>query len=115
MKRRIIYITLILVTLTFIFLGCGAKGKWNEGEYQGVSEGMHGEMSVKVIISDGKISNIEVISQNETAGVGDVAIDKIPLEIINAQSTEVEAISGASESSKAIISAVNDALQKAAK
>lgn len=115
MKKRVLFITLICTIMIVVLSGCGSKNNWNDGQYDGTAEGMHGDVSVSIKIEDGKITDINVTSQNETAGVGDVAIEKIPQEIIDSQSTDVEVVSGASESSKAIVAAVEDALQKATK
>ena len=60
-----------------------------------------------------KIASVEILSQNETKGISDSAIEKIPSEIVEAQSTEVDTVSGATTTSKAIIQAVTDALSKA--
>ena len=115
MKRRAIFVTTLTVIFAFIVLGCGAQSKWNDGEFQGTAEGMHGELSVNVIIDGGKITKIDMLTQNETAGLGDVAVEKVSQEIIDTQSTEVDTVSGASESSNTTITAVNDALEKATK
>lgn len=58
---------------------------------------------------------IEVLSHSDTAGVCNAAYDTIPDAIIAAQSTQVDAASGATVSSKAIMAAVEDALSKVGK
>ena len=83
-----------------------------ENEYIGESNGFGGPVKVKVTMDGDKIANIEVLSHTETAGVSDPAFETIPAAILNAQSTEVDAVSGATVSSKAIMAAVEDALSK---
>jgi uncharacterized protein with FMN-binding domain len=66
-------------------------------------------------VAGGKISAVEVISQAEAAGVADLAFERIPAAIVKQQTTEVEAVTGASTSSKAIMAAAEDALKNAHK
>lgn len=85
-----------------------------ENEYLGIGEGgMGGNVVCKVKIVDGKIEAIEVVEHKETAGISDPAIADMPNVIMEAQSTEVDNVSGATITSKAIKAAVNDALEQA--
>lgn len=59
------------------------------------------------------MTGVKVIECSETIGVGDRAIEQLPFVILDTQSTEVNLISGATVTSKAIIAAVNDALSQA--
>ncbi len=81
-------------------------------EFIGVGTGMGGELTVKVTMDGEKIKSVEILSQNETKGISDPAIEKIPSAIVEAQSVEVDTVSGATTTSKAIIQAVTDALSK---
>ncbi len=82
-----------------------------EGEYLGTSKlCMGNELAVKVTMDGDKIAAIEVVQQQETAGVGSKALDALPAQIIEAQSTEVDAVAGATVSSTALKDAVNNAL-----
>ena len=57
-----------------------------------------------------KIAKIDILSHGDTAGVCNAAYDTVPGKIIDAQSTAVDAATGATVSSKAIMAAVEDAL-----
>ena len=57
-----------------------------------------------------KIAAIDVVQQQETAGVGSKALDALPAAIIEAQSTDVDVVAGATVSSNAIKDAVEQAL-----
>ena len=84
-----------------------------ENEYIGVGTSeIGGEIKVKVTMDGDKIAKIEVLSHNETAGLADPALEQIPEAIIAAQSTSVDAITGATKTSEALIAAVNDALSQ---
>jgi uncharacterized protein with FMN-binding domain len=112
--HRALFVPVSLACLS-LAVSCGAAGKWVDGEFQGKAEGAHGEIAVQVTVGKGRIAKVEVLSQKEEAGVSDVALQRVPEEIVKKQSTEVEAVSGASMTSKAIMAAAQDALQKASK
>lgn len=85
-----------------------------ENEYIGEAPGIHGDpVKVKVTIEDGKIAAIEIVEQHETAGVADPALEAVPGAIVEAQSVDVESITGATVTSDAIKAAVADAIAKA--
>lgn len=87
--------------------------KYSDGTYDGSASGFAGTMQVRVQISNGKISNISVVSHSETPGFYERVIESIPASIISAQETNVDTISGATYTSNGIINAVNNALSKA--
>lgn len=80
------------------------------GVYEGSANGMGGAVKVAVTVEDGKISDVEVLEHKETAGISDPAIEQIPQAIVEAQSTDVEAVTGATVTSEAIKEAVAAAL-----
>ena len=80
------------------------------GVYEGSANGMGGAVKVAVTVEDGKISDVEVLEHTETAGISDPAIEQIPQAIVDAQSTDVEAVTGATVTSEAIKEAVAAAL-----
>ncbi len=82
-----------------------------ENEYVGIGYGI-GRIVVKVKMDGEKIESVSFLEINDTLGICDPAIAAIPAAIVEAQSTEVDAISGATRTSQGIIDAVNDALSK---
>jgi uncharacterized protein with FMN-binding domain len=96
-------------------LSCGGASKWKDGIYPGKADGAHGAVAVRVTVAKGRIARIEVLEQHEEPGVSDLAFKRIPEEMIRKQSLEVEAVTGASLSSKAIMAAAQDALRAAIK
>lgn len=85
---------------------------WRDGIYYGSGTGFNGEVQVEVVIADGKISNISVVSHNDDSSFMSQAQGLIP-NIISSQSTNVDAVSGATYSSRGIIDAVRAALKQA--
>lgn len=87
---------------------------YNDGTYEGVGQGHGGDITVSVTVTDGKLTNVEVVSQNETEAIYSSAVDMIIEGVIaNNGTTNVDAVSGATESSSGIMDAVNDALSQA--
>ena len=116
MKKTSILLCFILICSLSLF-ACAkeSESKWNDGSYEGKAEGVHGDIQLLVTIEKGAIKSIDVTSQAETSGVSEVAFTEVPKSIIDSQSTDVETVTGATVSSEAIITAVNDALNKATK
>ena len=86
---------------------------WKDGTYYGSGTGFNGEVKVKVVIADGQISDISVVSHNDDSSFMGQAEGLIS-DIISTQSTNVDAVSGATYSSRGIINAVRAALKQAA-
>ena len=76
--------------------------------------GMNAKITVEVTISDGKISDITVLSSRDDEPYYSDALAVID-DILSANSVEVDTVSGATYSSGGIIDAVEDALREAAK
>lgn len=89
------------------------NGQYTDGTYEGTASGYSSGLKVQVTISSGKISNVQVVSHNETPGFCERAIETVPAEIVSAQSTNVDTVSGATYTSVGIINAVNSALSNA--
>ena len=83
-----------------------------EYEAQGilsVAPGYGGDIVLDVIMDGDEIADILVLDQNETANLGDAAIDAMIAKIISAQSPDVDVESGATVSSEAVMKAVAEA------
>ena len=88
--------------------------KWKDGTYEGTAQGFGGPITVQVTIKDGKIKSIKIKSAaNETASYFNKA-KKLTKTMVKKQSTNVDAVSGATFSSNGIIRATRNALDKAA-
>ena len=116
MKKRLA-LALVATLAMGIFVGCSAPAKENaggytDGTYEGVGQGYGGDIKVSVEVKSGKISNIELVDvSSETPGIGGVAAPEVTKKIIDAQSTEVEAVSGATGTSNGVKEAVKNALE----
>jgi len=81
------------------------KTELPENTYEGVGKGIGGEVKVQIVVVDGKIESVTVTEQAETEFIAKPALEKIPAAIVEAQSFDVDTVSGATVTSKAIISA----------
>lgn len=82
-----------------------------DGVYEGSSRAGPNKALVRVTIEDERIVTIEIVKHR--AWKGRKAESVIPKRIIEAQSTEVDAVTGATNSSRVIINAVQKAIEKA--
>lgn len=126
MKRKTIVLISLLVASLTVLSGCvssdtdpkstyeiGESGTWTDGTYTETARGKNGNFDVTVIIEDGMISSVTVGDNKETPDRGGVAISQIPDWMVEAQSYEVDAVSGATVTSNGIKDAVARCLEKA--
>lgn len=87
---------------------------YKDGTYYGTGTGFAGNLKVEVVISGGKISNIQIVETNDGSEYIQKASGVIN-QILGAQSTNgIDTVSGATFSSNGIIKAVRNALSQAA-
>jgi uncharacterized protein with FMN-binding domain len=115
-------ISLVLMMIGTIMFGCahtpviGAPinhEKLKDGIYEGSYWGWPNKASVRVTIKGKEIYNIEITEH--LAWKGKKAELPILKRIIETQSTKVDAVSGATNSSRVIMNAVQKAIEKAYK
>lgn len=118
--RTIFALCMITVLMTEILTGCGGNtyeiaesGLWTDGTYTATAEGRNGDFEVTVTIEDGKMISVEVGDNEETEDKGGVAIEMLLPEFVSEQTYEVDAISGATVTSKALKNAVAQCLEEA--
>ena len=80
---------------------------------EGTAQGRNGPITVSVTADEDAIYQIEVLSHEETEGIGTVAATEMPGRIFDTQSLQCDMVSGATISSEAIVAAVADALKNA--
>jgi Na+-translocating ferredoxin:NAD+ oxidoreductase subunit G len=80
-----------------------------DGKYSGTAKGHNADITVEVTVAGGKITAITVTDHKETANRFENAVDVID-QIIEKQSVQVDAASGATVTSDAIVKAVQNAL-----
>ena len=103
--KRTLRLTLTCA-LAAVMCACTATAENLTGE----AEGYGGPLKVAVTVEEGKITQVRVTEHKETEGVGTKAIDTLPDAIVQANSTQVDVVAGATYTSKAILAAVDNAL-----
>lgn len=89
--------------------------EYTDGTYSGKAQGFGGEVSVQVLVKEQKITEINILSADgEDGAYLTMAKDVIPA-MLEAQSADVDTVSGATFSSMAIRDAAKQALEEAVK
>ena len=92
-----------------------ASGAYKDGEYLGKASAYNGNVEVKVSISGGKITAIDIVKTKDDEEYFFDAQKKVIPEILEKQSTDVDTVAGATTSSEGIAHAVQKALAEAKK
>lgn len=91
------------------------SGAYKDGECFGKASAYNGNVEVKVTISGGKITAIDIVKTKDDEEYFFDAQKKVIPEILEKQSTDVDAVAGATTSSEGICHAVQKALEEAKK
>ena len=90
---------------------------YTPGTYTVTTPGMKGDMTVDVTFSEDAITDIKVVDQHETYGIGygmeTTPIEVIPAQIIENQSLDVDMVTGATLTSTFLKNAVSQAVEQA--
>lgn len=105
-KFMFFFLALVLVA-ALAAVGCGEDVP-AQGEGQGYNEDE--PIQVEVTLEDGMITDITILGHAETDGIADPALEQTPQDIIDAQSSNVDAVTDATATSEGIMEAVNDAV-----
>lgn len=93
--------------------GKTAAAAFAAGTYRVSAMGCNGLIELDVTLGETTIEAITVVSEKETIGIGDEAIEKVAGDIVAYQTLDVDTVSSATLSSNAVKSAVADALTQA--
>lgn len=80
---------------------------------QGTGVGKHGDVTVAVTFDSGKIKDIKIVKQQENPVLAAKVFTDLKQHVIDTNSVQLDAISGATFSSKGFLDAVADAAKKA--
>ncbi|NLV52862.1 MAG: FAD-binding protein [Bacteroidales bacterium] len=107
--------TLGILATALILCGC-AQDKtltFTPGSYEKTVIGYNGPLSVRVTFSDSCITDINILSHEEMSHVGSFAFDELIPQIKEANGVGVDAVSGATITSIALMNAVTQAAEEA--
>jgi len=103
------YITYIALA-TGIILGCASLKTGNAVFYEGAAMGYRDMIHVRVGMEDGAITEITVIESSEDSAIGGAAIEELTDLVLMYNTTEIDAVSGATETSRGFLEAVENAI-----
>lgn len=89
------------------------KHIFKPGAYQVEAKGHNSSLPMTVFFSENEIIDIKIDNSQESEGLSDEAFELIPHDILRGQTLNVDAVSGASASSRGIITGVSEAIEKA--
>ena len=90
-----------------------APSTFNPGTYTAQVNGHNAPLTVQVTVGKNRIEKIDYSKNLETIGVGRVALDIVSKKILDHQSVGVDAVTGATISSFALMQGVKDCLKQA--
>ena len=80
------------------------------GTYSVTASGHNGKVPMKVTFSKDRIENIDIDTKGETTGIADTVWERMPEQIISGQTLNIDAVSGASDTSRGVLDGVADAV-----
>ncbi|MCT4509042.1 MAG: FMN-binding protein [Tepidibacter sp.] len=121
--KRLKLIWFMLIVTSLFLTGCASKEvsimneeiTYKNGTYIGEGKGKDSTIKVEVTLKDDKITDIKMISQNDTAGYAQKAFNNIKAEVLENEDYNVDNVSGATKTTKGITDAIQNALEKSQK
>ncbi len=113
LSKRIVSCIACVGLIAFCIWGSTYVVEHEGHQYDGAADGFAGEIKVSVFVEDGTITDITYQTEGETPSIGGSAIKALRTKILKTQNTQIDAISGATYSSRGFLSAVNTALAEA--
>lgn len=83
------------------------------GTFEGVGVGMQGDIKVSMKVENGSITAVDIVESKETPHVAEVALERIPAQIVEHQSLSVDTVTGATLCSMGIMTAAAEAAEAA--
>ncbi len=110
--KKMIPLLSALAAVALLFMSCGAKDAYTPGTYLGEGQGHGGTIVVSVTVDKKAIQSIEV-TENPESEFSLKPMNTLIEKAIKANSGDIDAVSGASETSAGMITAIQAALAKA--
>ncbi len=88
-------------------------GTYVPGTYTGEADGFGGKVSVTITVDEESITDVTAVGDDETEDVGGAALEELAAQILEAQSADIDGVSGASFTSDGIRAAAQAAIDAA--
>ena len=118
MKKKLLTCMLACVMSVSLF-GCSSTSnstaaEAKDGTYTATAQGFEkGDVKVTITVKDGKITDAEVDSSSQSKSYGADAAEGLAKEIVEAQSGDIDVVSGATATRDAVSEAVEDCMKQA--
>jgi fumarate reductase flavoprotein subunit len=116
MKQKTV-LGILIIFAAGLCLSCAGltagSGNYAPGTYEGRAQGFRGPVHVAVLVDTGGIRGIEILESADDESVGGAAMEELAELVLEWGSTDIDGISGATESSAGFLAATEDALKKA--
>ena len=106
MKKMMSVLLCALLMIGMMIPASAEAIAYQAGVYTAEGQGHNGMVKVEVTFSENAIESIKVLDHNETPGVSDVPLERIPAEIVQYQSLAIDTIASATYTSNAVLEAV---------
>lgn len=107
--KKVMHLFVVLILVAGL-ISCQSSGGGKSGSYSGTARGFGGDVKVTLDIANGQITNAKAEGAGETPAIGGRALDLMPAAMKAANSINVDGVSGATYTSKAILEAAQSAL-----
>ncbi|MDO4549043.1 MAG: FAD-dependent oxidoreductase [Clostridia bacterium] len=109
--RRFLIVLALALSMSIVM--CVDGMAYTQGTYSAQGQGNNGPVQVEVSFDEDLIVSVVVTDHGETPGISDPAISQIPDAIVSQQSLLVDTVSSATNTSRAILDAVEDCVVQA--
>ena len=113
MKKKVFALVSAIVIIAIMVITQSQRGSSVSGTATADGFGGPGALSVTITLKDGKIADVKAEGPKETPGIGSVAIEKMPGEMVAGNTINVDGVTGATVTSTGILKAAEEALKAA--
>jgi flavocytochrome c len=125
-KRRIL-LSIFVIVLTLMMTACqsntidqptvtdtnaGTETNVVSGSFTGTASGFGGDIEVTLTIEGDRITDAKIVGDKETPNIGGLAIERMAKDIVEKNTIEVDAFTGATMTSNGVLEAAAKALEK---
>ena len=113
MKKLLSWALVLCLCLAMLSTAALADGLYTPGTYTGESSGHEAGLTVTVTVDENAITDVSIDVSKETATIGGAAGPALEAQILEAQGTEIDGVSGATETTDGVVRALSQALAEA--
>lgn len=104
--------TLVFLSLLYV-IACAKQNPIVSGTFEGTGNGRNGDITVSVVLEESVITDIQILSSDETESIAEPVYTDMLQTIIDNNNINVDSISGATMTGSGFLAAIADALDKA--